>query len=484
MSKSGVNYSKQNETKLKSEYLSFFEVLAQSIGSIAPTASLAFVIPLVYGTAGNGTWLAYTFAFVAVALVAVNLNHFASRSASPGSLFTYIVNGLGPTAGFISGWALLLAYLITTSAVICGFINYANVLLMSIGISIPLVVLGLIGAISAWYVAYKDIKLSANLTLVLEGISLISISMLGIIVLIHNGFKIDLAQLTLKGVSPTSIRIGLVIAFFSFAGFESAASLGGEAKKPLLTIPKAVLSSVIIVGIFFVIFSYIEVLGFIGSSVKLNAATAPLDTLAKLNSVGFLGPIISLGTMLSFWASFLACANAGARLLFSIGRHGIVNSYMGNVHDDNNTPYIAISVISLIATLVPIILICLNNKIFDIYGWLGTIATYGFLINYALVTIAAPVYLYKEKELKVKDIAISAITFIILLIPIVGSIYPLPAYPYNILPFIFLAWLVVGSIWFVIQKVKNPSLVSNIKIDVQRINEQFKSDKKNNYLRS
>lgn len=470
------NNLEQNESELRSEYLSFFEVLAQSIGSIAPTASLAFVIPLVYGTAGNGTWLVYTFAFVAVALVAVNINHFASKSASPGSLYTYIVNGLGPTAGFISGWALLFAYLITTSAVICGFINYANVLLKSIGISIPLVVLGLIGAISAWYVAYKDIKLSANLTLILEGISLISISILGIIVLIHNGFKIDLAQFTLSGVSPTSIRIGLVIAFFSFAGFESAASLGGEAKKPLHTIPKAILYSSVIVGIFFVIFSYIEVLGFIGSSVKLNVAAAPLDTLAKLNSVGFFGPIISLGTMLSFWASFLACANAGARLLFSIGRDGIVNSFMGNVHDDNNTPYIAISVISLIATLVPIILISLNNKIFDIYDWLGTIATYGFLLNYALVTIAAPVYLYKKKELKIKDIVISVITFIILLIPIVGSVYPVPSYPYNILPFIFLAWLVVGTIWIIIKEVKDPSLVSNIKTDIHHLNKQFKSD--------
>ena len=78
--------------------------------------------------------------------------------------------------------------------------------------------------------------------------------------------------------------------------------------------------------------------------------------------------------------------------------------------------------------------------------------------------------------MKVKDIVLSVITFIILLIPIVGSVYPLPAYPYNIFPFIFLAWLVVGVVWFVIQKVKNPNLVSNINTDVHRINEQFKAE--------
>lgn len=464
----------QKNAKLKSEYLSFFEVLAQSIGSIAPTASLAFVIPIVYATAGNGTWLAYIFALISIVLVAVNLKHFAARSASPGSLYTYIVNGLGPTAGFISGWALLLAYVITASAVLSGFVNFTNVLLQYIGINIPLVILGMVGALSAWYVAYKDIKLSANLTLILEGLSIISISILGTIVLVHNGLKIDFDQLALTDVSPTSIRIGLVLAFFSFVGFESAASLGEEAKKPLRTIPKAILYSAIIVGIFFVIFSYIEVLGFIRSSIKLNEADAPLNALADLNSVSFFGPVITLGTIFSFWASVLACCNAGARVLFSIGRHGIVNSSVVKIHEKNRTPDVAIGVVFLIATLVPLILIALGNDIFDIYGWLGTIATFGFLFNYAVITIASPVYLYEEKVLRAKDIVVSAITFIILLIPIVGSVHPLPEYPYSLFPFIFLAWLVVGAVWFIIRKVKNPYLTSDIKNDARDINEEFK----------
>lgn len=461
---------------LRSEYLSLTEVVAQSIGCIAPTASLAFVIPLVYGSAGNGTWLAYLFALVAILLVSVNLNQFTSRSASTGSLYTYVISGLGPTAGFIAGWALLLAYIITTSAVLSGFINFSNQLLKGLGLNIPLIILGIVGAVIAWYVAYKDIKLSAKITLVLEGVSIIAISILGIIVLVHNGLKIDFSQLTLKNVSPSSIRIGLVLAFFSFTGFESAASLGGEAKKPLKTIPKAILYSSIIVGAFFVVFSYIEVMGYINSSTKLYEAAAPLTTLANLNSVGFLGPIISLGTLFSFWASFLACANAGARLLFSIGRHGIVNTAVGKVHENNKTPNVAISIVAIIATIVPIILLSFQNGIADIYGWLGTIATYGFLFSYVLITIATPFYLYKEKVLKAKNIIISVITFGILLMPIVGSVYPLPAYPFNLFPFIFLAWLAVGTIWFNIQKSRKPELGLTIKRHVDVVNELFKGE--------
>ena len=183
--------------------------------------------------------------------------------------------------------------------------------------------------------------------------------------------------------------------------------------------------------------------------------------------------IITLGTIFSFWASILACSNAGARVLLSIGRHGIVNSSVVNIHEENKTPHVAIGIVLSIITLVPLILIALGNDIFDIYGWLGTIATFGFLFNYAVITIAAPIYLYKEKELKVQDTVLSIVTFIILLIPIVGSVYPLPEYPYNIFPFIFLAWLAVGITWFVIRRVKNANLVSNINSDINRINEEF-----------
>lgn len=466
---------------LRSEYLSFVEVLAQSIASIAPTASLVLVIPLVFGTAGNGTWLAYLFALVAIALVAINLNQFTSKSASAGSLYGYIVKGLGPEVGFISGWALIIAYTLTASAVLSGFVNYANVLLGYIGINAPGIILAIIGSVTAWYIAFKDIKLSAKLMLIFEGLSVVTISILGIIVLIKHGIKLDYNQFTLKDVSPTSIRIGLVLSFFSFVGFESAASLGDEAKKPLKTIPKAIIISAIGVGIFFIIFSYTEVLGFIGSSVKLNEATAPLVNLANYNSVGFFGPIISVGALFSFWSSFLACTNAGSRILYSMGEFGIVTKHVGNVHKDNKTPYVSITVVSILAAIIPIILIAFKSGLFDIYGWVGTIATYGLLLEYALVTIAAPVYLYKLKQLKIKNIILSVVTFLILLIPIVGSVYPLPAAPYGYFPFVFLGWLSIGGIWFGIKKFKNPNLSSNIVEAVEKINKKQEDAEVSNF---
>jgi len=459
---------------LRKEYLPFTGVITQSIANIAPSATPALVIPLVFATAGNGTWLAYLFATIVIALVGVNLNQFTKRSASAGSIYSYVVKGLGTNAGFVSGWSLVMAYTLTAGAVLCGFINYANVLLQYTGVTISPILIGVVGAVAAWYIAYRDIKLSTKIMLSFEVVSLVLIFALAVVVLVKNGFTIDHAQLTLNDVSSTSIRIGLVLAFFSFTGFESAASLGDEAKKPLRTIPRAVTISAIFVGIFFILLSYTEVLGFTGSTTALNEAEAPLALLASKNGVEFFGPLISIGALVSFWACFLACANAGARVLFTMGRHGIFHVAVGDAHENNKTPHIAIVITTILAAVIPLILVGLDNALFDIYGWIGTVATFGFLLNYTLIAIAAPVYLHREKELQPKHIVLSVITVLVLLIPIVGSLYPTPDYPYNLFPYVFVAWLVAGGLWFIIRKSQLPEVSSNIESNVESVHQYYK----------
>jgi hypothetical protein len=215
---------------LKSNYLSFIEVLAQAVGSIAPTASLALVIPLVSSYAGNGTWLAYLFALITTVLIGICLNFFTKRSASPGSLYSYVVKGLGAKVGIFAGWALLLAYVLTSAAVLDGFVNYANSLFSYGKIAVPAIVIAIFGAAIAWIIAFRDIKLSTTVTLILEFFSISVIVVLAVIVLIRKGAYIDFDQLNLKGVTFDNFRTGLVLAFFSFVGFESAASLLGLGK--------------------------------------------------------------------------------------------------------------------------------------------------------------------------------------------------------------------------------------------------------------
>jgi len=315
------------------------------------------------------------------------------------------------------------------------------------------------------------------------------IFVLAVVVLAKTGFKIDAAQFKLQGVTPYGIGLGLVLAFFSFVGFESAASLGDEAKNPLRTIPGAVTISAIFVGVFFIILSHTEILGFAGQATKLNESAAPLNDLAIFFGVSVFGPLISIGVLISFWSCFLACTNAGARILLSMGQHGLFHSSVGNTHEENKTPHIAITITTVLAAAVTFILIInrggllniaefykSNDLIISIYSWTGTIATYGFILVYALIAISAPIYLSREKELKTKHIISSVVTVLVLLVPIVGSIYSNltapPPFPWFI--YIFLGWLVVGGLWLFIRKLQTPDVSNNISGQVENVHQYFR----------
>lgn len=462
------------QSGLRSQCLSFPEILAQSVANVAPTATPTVNLALVFASAGNGTWFTYVIATIGLIFVGMNINQFARRTASPGSLYSYIARGLGPTMGVLSGWGLVLAYLFTAMAVLCGFANYTNVLLSPIGVHFSPLFLYAICTGIAWYFAYKDIQLSTILMLAIEGFSVGLILILAAIILLGKGEAIvDMSQLSLQNVKPEGLQLGLVLAVFSYVGFESATALGDEAKKPLRFIPRALILSTILSGLFFIVLSYTEVLGFSGSSTPLNKSAAPLNDLANLAGVGFFGLFITVAAIVSFFGCALASINAGARILFTMARHGIFHNAMGKAHNRNGTPHIAVTMTSLFVFLVPASMSLFDLKILDIYGYLGTIATYGFLLAYILISIAAPVYLYRQQALSIFDIAIAAAAIIFMLIPVVGSVYPVPAAPFNVFPYLFLMYLVVGGGWFLMLRLHSPEIIENMEQELEEVHNKF-----------
>lgn len=465
---------------LKSDCLSFGEVLAQSLAVIAPTTIPASNIGLIVALSGNGTWLSFLIGLIGLGLVSININQFASRSASPGSLYSYIVKGLGPTAGVICGWSLVLAYLFTGMSVLCGFANFSGIIFNHLGIHFSSITLLAVGAGISWYAAHKDIQLSAMAMLWLEGLSLLFIVILAAIIWSYQGFALDMSQLTLEGVTPGSIATGLVLVMFAFSGFESATTLGDEAKNPLRTIPKAVMGSVILAGLFFITTTYIEVLGFQGTGVSITTTEEPLGFLAHHLGVGFLGDLIGLGALFSFFACILGSINPAARIFFTMARHGLFHSSIGTAHSANRTPHVAISLCSFLMFLLPAILCFSQVKLFESMGYLGAIASYGFLTVYTLISLAAPVYLYKIKKLRRQDIIIAVCAVAFMMIPVLGSIgipgnpwFPVPEAPYNSFPYLFMLYLAFTCGWFVIQRLRFPGLARKMQRSTEEIHEQF-----------
>ena len=464
---------------LKQGILSPMEVLGQSVANIAPTATPTVVIPLVFAVAGVGTWFAYLFALIAILLVSFSINQFARRSASPGSIYTYIATGLGPTWGIAAGWTLFIAYIACASSVTTGFTNYVNVLAKDVlhlqadlppGVLVAILALSVLGS---WWVAYKDVQLSTRLML---GLELVSISFILLVIgatLWRAGWHLDWTQLSLQGVTVENLRLGLILAIFSFVGFESAASLGSEARSPLRTIPRAVSLSALLVGLLFAISAYTQVLGFAGNAVPLDKSDAPLQVLSARAGIPFLGLLITIGAIISFFACVLASITAGARVLFLLGRHGVFHTALGGAHETNETPHIAVTVSAVIAFIPAAILTGLGQNLFAIYGWIGTTATLGFIVAYIAVSVAAPVYLYRRSELRPWHVLASLAAVAFMSVALVGAVYPLPAAPNAYPIFAFLGLLGLGVAWAAIQYVSSSQLRGGIRDDLSAIKQRF-----------
>src|ERR1700730_5542980 len=338
MEPTSPEHSRSADYGLRREILSPMETLAQSVSTMAPTTTPAATIPLVCALAGNGTWLAYLLATVAIFLVAFCIARCARHSASPGSLYTYSSITLPKWLSATVAWSLLLAYVATGSSVIGGFYHYANLLLRdATGHVFSAVLLSLlVTGVSIW-IAWRDVKISARLMLWIEAASVSVIVIVVALLLFRHGWHLDADELHLRGMTGSGLRLGLVLALFSFVGFESATTLGAEARNPLKTIPRALIQSSVLAGAFFAICAYAEVLGFHTVGQDLGTSQAPMYVLAQVGGVPLLGLLIDIGALISLFAGTLACITAAARVLMLMAHHGLAHDSFQTTHVRNQT---------------------------------------------------------------------------------------------------------------------------------------------------
>ena len=438
---------------LRAGILSPMETLAQSISTIAPTASPTMTVPLVFALAGNGTWLAYLLATSAILLMALVIAKFARHTSCSGSLYTYATSSLPPWVSGIAGWALLLAYVATAASVSGGFINYANVFAIDVfGRAVSPVLWGIVCVGGATFIAYRDVQVSARMMLWIEAMSVTMIVLVLALLLWKNGLHIDASQLHLHGVSASGVRLGVVLALFSFVGFESATSLGAEAINPLRTIPRAVIQSAAFAGLFFILAAYLETLGMHTLGQDLGTSTAPLSALAGLAGVGKLGGFIDFGALVSMFACTLACLTAAARVMLRMAQNGLAHRALGTTHAQNSTPHFAV-LLTGFCTAVPVIYLAARGfSGTDIYGWLGSLSVYGFITAYGLAAVALPFYLKRKSNLSAGTLLIAIAAALAMLLALAGTLYPVPDSPYNWLPYLYLGYIACGTGWYFISK--------------------------------
>lgn len=431
------------------------ETLAQSVSAVAPSTTPSLTIPLVFALAGNATWFVYLLATGAILLVGFCVSRFARLSASPGSLYTYTADTLPPAYGVTAAWSLLIAYLATGASVAGGALYYATVMSQQFFHWAPPAIpaMGLVCAVAA-LVAYHDVKLSAEVMLWIEVCSVSLILIVLAFMVVRYGLQIDMDQFRLEGASISGLGPALVLSIFSFVGFESATTLGAEAREPLRTIPRAVVQCAICTGVFFMLCSYSEVLGFRGESGKLSESTSPLHLLAAKAGISPLGVAIDFGALISMFACVLACATAAARVLLRMGRSGLLPPVFAKINRRHGTPGVAVLVSAVLMLTVTAAMSIFGVTAAEIYDLLGSLAVFGFLTVYALVALALPFARRVVGQHSRAVAAVSVFTIVVMILIFGFDIKSATDAAHARLPYVYLAYLGAGLLWYLPRRKK------------------------------
>lgn len=450
----------------------FVDVLAQSVSAVAPSAAATTVPIMVAAVAGSATVWAIGAAMLLCMVVASTVNQFARRISSTGSLYTFVAKGLGPAAASVTGVAMLVGYGFIAMFSLTGASLYLSFLLgkfwpgaMSSGIVVSILIVAIAGL--CFWVLARGIRLSTRVTLLVESVSVAIIIVLIVALLMVQPAGIDWSIVSAEALRTGEVPLGdfmtgAVLAITAFVGFESAAALGVEARRPFATIPRAITWTVIVAGILYVFASYSQLVGFNALGRDIVDSTSPVNDLAAAYGIEWVGILLDASIATSFFACAVASTTALTRVLFSMGREGLLPELFGRASRSQRTPIVAIAIALPVLAAVPIVLILSGSGVWETMSLVIVGAAAGYIVAYILVCIAGPVFLWRLGELTagpaVRAIGAAVILALVLGVYLVAEVTSAQSAGV----WLFLLFVGVGSAYTLVTRRRKPWLRHSI----------------------
>lgn len=455
----------QVDAGLREGVMSGPELAAQAIASIAPSAVIAFTAAAIFLGAGNGTMLAFALATVVILCVGYIVTVFARKHPSAGSLYTYVAQGLGPGGAFAAGVALLIGSWGIAAGSLGGAVSYASDLLQLFGIPatgvVWLVILTIVIGSLATFFTIRGIRISARVSLVLELVSVCIIMVLLVSSLVWLGPEAwDPVQFSFEGVPFQGVAAGMVLGILGFVGFSSADALGREARNPKTAIPRAIMWSAVVVGVLYVFAAYTQI-AVLGD--ELGEVASPLQAInERIGMPVWFAPILVFGVAASFFAVVVAPLNVVGRIVYVMGKEGMVPERFGRTHEAHLTPHRVLLVAGPAAILLDVILLLAGTHPMDIVVWVDTYGTYGYMVAYALVAIAGVIYT-KRAGIPNGLVWVCAIVAVVSMAYVFfANVWPVPAFPLNVIPYIFVATMLAAFARFWWVKANRPEVLDKV----------------------
>src|SRR5215210_4832253 len=381
---------------------------------MAPTLAMSITGVAAAGELGRAAPVAYVLAAIGVGLVASGFILLASRYAHAGSVYAFAGHALGPRAGFMIGWALV------------------------------------------WVLAARGIRVTTGSLLAVEGLSLLLVLALVAVIYVKlaagtapRGQRLSLDVFSLPdGTTVGAVALAVTFGFLSYAGFESAGSLGEETRAPTRAIPRSILLSVVLGGVLYTVCITAQTLGFGIDAAGVRAFTesgAPLNDLGRSYVGSGMAELLDLGAMVSAFGAALGGVAVGSRMLFALARDGLLVHRLSGVSEGTGAPAPALAAIMSLSLAALLAFGIAGTRPLDAFFYLATTGVLSLLVMYIVTNVGAiRVAAADGEDRRWRALVLPAAGIAVAGYTLFRHLSPVPASPYDVFPYVVAAWLAIG----------------------------------------
>lgn len=340
---------------------------------------------------GGLTPLVYLVGAIAISFTAMSYMHMSNRFPIAGSVYAYVQRGINPHIGFIAGWLILLDYVFVPSLL------YVMVAAWGVALvpAIPWFVWILIFVIFNTIVNIRGMEMTKGVDWVMffveSGILLVFVIIGLKYVLGGGGYgSLSVAPFYQPGkIDLNFIAAATSIACLSFLGFDGISTLAEETVRPEKTVGKGILIALIGITVVFILQTYVAAL--IQPDWKnIDPATGFFDAAAAAGGETLRIVLLVINILAVGVANIMAAQTATARMLYGMGRDGVIPRIFAKIHPKYQTPYVGTIIIGLISCILPLFLSL---------SQLVRLVNFGALSSFILLNVAVFVFFFiKEKR--------------------------------------------------------------------------------------
>ncbi|MFI0454175.1 APC family permease [Actinomadura sp. 6N118] len=458
-------------TELAQGKLSLVGVLTQSIGFMGPVFSVSALLPLVVGLSATGrgagvaTPVAILIAGIGIGGVAWIIAQYAKRIHLCGSLYDYVSRSAGSRLGLLAGWLYYGAMLVLAAATFLLLGGLTQEFLQNaLSVSVPWwpLALGYTALVTALIVIGVQISIRAQLALALISMAVVLVFSLVIIARGgHGGNSLSAEPFNPFSVGGLGLLYGVLYGINMFIGFESAANLAEETADPKRHVPRAVLLSLTIVGVYFLVTAYAQAVGFGLDAAAWKNSAFPLQSLSsgdEFGSAGF-GHFMAVIIILDVLAVTIGVGVAVSRGMLAMARDGRLPRGLAVTHRRYRTPARCVAVLG-VSSAMAIVAVRVGDGVLaratgepgvlqpqwaPMFGWMAGFGGAGLALMYLVVSAAGVKGLWDQVS-RAKLLIAATVGVAVAAGALFGAFYKAPS-PLDTVPWALLAWIALGLIW-------------------------------------